>query len=166
MHIINANFECLDEMPVTRLFGTIGVYVLWSRRADVRPSYLGEGKLIDRFAREHIDRFGTGTRGYASIMEEGTERRRKADAEIVEADLLQIGEKIDQLPPNNASAGKRKAMQTLWEDGHNVVKINVTGWHPLRWEARLRGRVEIKAWLDHDDDGFQMELEHPWRRNV
>ena len=165
MHTINAEFERLDEMPVTRLFGAIGVYVLWSRRADVRPSYLGEGKLIDRFSREHIERFGARTSGYAAIMSEGSEKQRKANAEILETILLQIGAQIDQRPANNDSDGKRKGIRLLWEDWHNVIKINVTGWHPLRWESRLRGRVEIKARLDHDDEGLHVVTVHPWRRS-
>jgi len=165
MHIICARFERLDEMPVTSLFGAIGVYVLWSPRADVRPSYIGEGRLIDRFSREHIDRFGAGTTGYAAVLHEGTERQRKSDAEIVETILIQVGGQIDQRPANNDSSGKRKGMRLLWEEWHNLVKVNVTGWHPLRWDSRLRGRVEIKAWLDYDkDEGFQVVIDHPWRR--
>jgi hypothetical protein len=91
MHVIRTKFERLDEMPVTRLLGAIGVYVLWSPRADVRPSYPGEGRLIDRFAREHIERFGVGMNGYVSIMEEGTKRRRKARTTTLPASVKGFG---------------------------------------------------------------------------
>jgi hypothetical protein len=40
MHIISAKFEDIDEIAVSALFGAIGVYVLWSPKAEKRPSYI------------------------------------------------------------------------------------------------------------------------------
>jgi hypothetical protein len=83
MHIISSDFESLNKVPVTALFGSIGVYVLWSSRADVRPSYVGEGNLAHRFANEHIGHLGKNVTGYTAIITEGTARNRKSDAEIL-----------------------------------------------------------------------------------
>ena len=166
MHVIHADFECLETMPVTALFGAIGVYVLWSRRADVRPSYIGEGNLIARFASEHIGRFGDRMSGYAAIMDASTERRCKSDAEILETILLEIGAEIGQCPVQNDSRGKRKGIRKHYDDGHNVIRLNLTGYHPLRWESKLRGRTEITARLawDSDEDQLGIDVSHPWRR--
>jgi hypothetical protein len=164
LHIIEANFESLDELPVTALFGAIGVYVLWSSRADVRPSYVGEGNLIHRFANEHIERFGKNASGYAAIMRNGTAKQQKADAEIVETILLQIGALIDQCPVNNDSRGKRKGILKHYDAGHNVIRINVRGYHPLRWNVKLTAVNRVTADLYNGDDGLDVEVDHPWRR--
>lgn len=84
MHVINAHFESLHVLPVSALFGAIGVYVIWSARADARPSYMGEGKLIRRFVNEHVERFGTNMSGYVAILTDRTAKQLKSDAEIVE----------------------------------------------------------------------------------
>jgi hypothetical protein len=164
MYIINARFESLDDMPVTALFGAIGVYVLWSSRADVRPSYVGEGNLIHRFAAEHIERFGKNSTGYAAIMTSGTAKQQKSDAEIVETVLLEIGDLIYQYPVNNDAPGKRKGIQKHWEDGHNVIRINFTGYHPLRWNTKLTSVNRVTADLFYDDSRFELSVDHPWRR--
>jgi hypothetical protein len=46
MHIISPKFEDIDEVAVSAPFGAIGVYVLWSPKAEKRPSYIGEGKIL------------------------------------------------------------------------------------------------------------------------
>ena len=140
MYVIDADFESLDMMPVSALFGAIGVYIIWSARADVRPSYMGEGNLIQRFANEHIERFGKNMAGYAAILSGRTTKQLKSDAEIVETVLLAVGEQIGQCPLQNDSRGRRKGIAKHYDAGHNVVRINVTGYHTLRWDCRL-GKV-------------------------
>jgi hypothetical protein len=164
MHVINAHFESLDVLPVAALFGEIGVYVLWSSRADVRASYLGEGRILHRLATEHVARFGEKMQGYAAIMTEGSERRRKSDAEILESALLHIGEHIDQRPLHNDLNGKTKGVHALFASGHGVVRVNVTGFHPLRWNKPLTSKVVLKLQPVLVDGHERIGVEHPWRR--
>jgi hypothetical protein len=164
MHIINAHFHSLEELPAAHLFGEIGVYVIWSPRADVRPTYLGEGQILGRFAQEHIGRFGEKARGYVALMSEGTEKRRKSDAEILEAALLFVGEVIGQRPAQNRSDGKRKPAWRLFDAGHGVIRLNMSGYHPLRWNARLPRRQEIKLEPVLVDGEPRIGVTHPWRR--
>jgi hypothetical protein len=165
MHVIRAHFRSLGRLPVTDLFGAIGVYVLWSPKADARPSYVGEGRILHRFATSHVKRFGRGTRGYAAILDEGTVLQNKRDAEILETVLLTVASDLDQTPGHNDIGGKTSGIAKLWSKGHNVVRVNVTGFHPLRWESRLQGTARVKLELGHDEDGQLVGLPtHPWRR--
>jgi hypothetical protein len=125
---------------------------------------MGEGTLISRFASEHIARFGATMTGYAAILSEGTALRRKSDAEILETILLHIGEEIDQRPVSNDSDGKRKGIRKHYDDGHNIIRINITGYHPLRWDSKLRTRAVVRADLWHDEEQLNIEVRHPWRR--
>jgi hypothetical protein len=164
MHIINAHFESLDVMPVTALFGAIGVYVLWSARAEVRASYMGEGVLIERFAR-HIERFGKTTSGYAAIMsDERSDSHRKSDAAILETILLHIGGLIDQRPVHNDADGRTNGLVDHYNAGHKVVRINVTGYHPLRWGTKLQVRTPLNVDLSKHGDEVVISVDHPWRR--
>jgi uncharacterized protein YkwD len=132
-------------------------------RADVLPSYIGEGKLISRFANEHIERFGKNVKGYAATLAEGSAKRQKSDAEIVETILLEVGREIDQRPLNNDSNGKRKGIAKHYDAGHNVIRINVTGYHPLRWGSKLAKPARITADLYNASDGTHATVDHPWR---
>jgi hypothetical protein len=163
MHIIEATFQSLDELPVAALFGATGVYVLWSAKANKKPSYLGEGLLIQRLANEHIERFGTSACGYAAIMEANTDKRRKADAEIVETTLLQIADKIGLFPTHNKAWGKAKGIVKHFSAGHNVIRINVRGFMPLRWQKYIDGRVEVCVRLVGSESHPEIIVEHPWR---
>jgi hypothetical protein len=164
MHIINAHFESLDTVPVTALFGQLGVYVLWSAKADVRASYIGEGVVLHRLATEHVARFGDRTQGYTAIMADGSEKRRKADAEIVEAALLSIGEDIDQRPLHNDKGGKTKGIRALFAAGHGVVRLNFSGYHPLRWNAPLRGTAQVSVEPVEVSGREGIRVAHTWRR--
>ena len=151
MHVIDANFRDIDETTVGELFGAIGTYVLWAPQASRRPSYIGEGQILRRFADEHIARFGAGARGRVTVMSEGSETRRKIDGEIVEAALFLLGEELELEPTHNRAPGKWK--------GHNQVRINCSGVHPLRIRSRISGTQRLILHMYEDERNFVVELQ-------
>jgi hypothetical protein len=164
MHIIEAKFEDIDEITVGALFGAIGAYVIWSAQAERRPSYIGEGKILRRFADEHIDRFGTGAEGVVTVMD-GNVDQRKRDAEIVESALFIVSDLLGLSPTHNKAPGKWTGLQKLHERGERKVRIRCSGCHPLRLRSRISGTDVITLHLTDDGEYFVVEPEHPWRRS-
>lgn len=165
MHIISAKFEDIDEIAVSALFGAIGVYVLWSPKAEKRPSYIGEGKILSRFASEHIERFGSRAAGVVAVMQDGTDAQKKRDAEVIESALFEVGADLGLSPAHNRAPGKWKGLQKLWDARHNVVRIRCSGSHPLRLGKRISGADIIELRLDADEETFGVKAVHPWRRS-
>ena len=166
MYTINADFDSFDRVSARSLFGEIGVYVLWSSRAHVRPSYTGEGNVMQRLATEHVNRFGDNVEGYVAIMNEGTEKERKMDAEIVEGVLLQVAPLIDQVPMHNEAGGKTKGLLKLFNAGHYTVRVKFTGYHPLRFESKINGTHDVRLRLSMVGSKIAIDdIEHPWRRS-
>ena len=165
MHIISATFEDIDEIAVSALFGALGVYVLWSPKAEKRPSYIGEGKVLSRFASEHIERFGVSAAGVVGVMQDGTASQRKQDAEIVESALFAVGADLGLSPTHNRAPGKWKGLEKLWDARHSVVRIRCSGCHPLRLGKRISGTDIIELRLEADEETFAVAAFHPWRRS-
>ena len=164
MHVIHAHFERLSEIAVPILLGEIGVYVLWSGMAKARPSYIGEGNILNRLVTHH-DRFAKPFDGFATVLSrEGIPwQRAKADATIVEAMLLAVANDTDRMPSTNVAPGKLRDLDDILRS-HRKVRINVTGLDPLRPPEecpKLRARKCIVLCFDQDED---FRIRHDWRR--
>jgi len=162
MYVINAKFARLADVSLQEVLGCIGVYVLWRPAADVRPSYLGQGVLLKRIW-DHTKRFGSDIEGYIAAMKEGGESRRKTDAEIVEHTLLEAGRRIDQVPLHNEAGGSLAAVFKRGAAGHQTIRVNVLGYHPLRWNMVLSHATSL-VWRWDDFGGWDLE-DVPWRRS-
>lgn len=163
MHVIHAHFERLSDISVPILLGEIGVYVLWSGMAKARPSYIGEGNILNRLVTHH-DRFAKPFDGFASVLshEDITWQRAKADATIVEAMLLAVAKDTDRTPSTNVASGKLRDLDDILRS-HGTVRINVTGLDPLRPPEecpKLHAKKCIVLSFDQDED---FKVRHDWR---
>ncbi|HEX8069945.1 MAG TPA: hypothetical protein VF546_08340 [Pyrinomonadaceae bacterium] len=162
MHIINLNFTRFSRTPFSILFRAIGVYVIWDGRQKIRPSYIGEGNILERFAKEHTKRFSRPIDGYVAILGDISNRSYKPDARISERLLLEVGKLIDRYPTVNISEGFLKPIRDIFEN-HGVLKINVSGFDPFfpPWSPnQLKTKKVVRL---HKERG-QIYISHGWRR--
>jgi hypothetical protein len=163
VHIIRARFERLEDVTLADVYDRVGVYSLWSSRAESRPSYIGEGNLLKRFV-EHLPKSWaarpvSGCLWLLDYDEAGlTELEGKLAVQAVEYALLAVAERIDCFPANNISTGMRASASRLEQKlGHKTIRINVTGTDPLRHPDHNRmsakkvislraGEVETGGW--------------------
>jgi len=159
MHVIDVHFERLSMIPVASALGEIGVYVLWDALAKARPTYVGEGNILKRLV-EHVERFALPLDGYVAPLDAPTRQRAKADAEIVEALLIEVADRTDRRPSVNVAAGKLRGLDAIFRL-HGTLRVNVRMYDPLvapRGARRLAGTKQIvlrdfangAALLDHD----------------
>lgn len=162
MDIVNAEFHRLSELPITSFFGAVGVYVLWTKDAAARPSYIGEGSLLDRI-NDHIGEWlGRTGDGYAAVLGYNTERPSKFDAEVVEGTLLEAARRLNRLPARNRQGPRTRAQWSRGQRGHSTIRVNIWGWHPLRWGARL-SETAVFNWRWDDYEGWYLDDTFPWR---
>src|SRR5215510_16115796 len=88
MEIVRAEFFRLDEVPLSSLIGAVGVYVIWDGKAQSRPTYVGEGTILERVG-QHASRFTRPFDGYLAVLGDWSANRPKREAEILEACCLQ-----------------------------------------------------------------------------
>src|SRR5262245_38155773 len=101
MYVVDAVFHRLSDLSITDLFGAVGVYVLWTRDAYARPSYIGEGDLLSRI-NDHVHGWlGRSGEGYVAVLGYTSERPSKFDAEVVEGTLLESAARLGRLPARN-----------------------------------------------------------------
>lgn len=164
MEIINAKFRNLYDVSFGECLKEIGVYVLWSGHAQRRPTYLGEGHIVDRVAthmKSSDKPFSSSSTldGCVAIMDDGSEQKRKGDAEIIECTLLRAAEYLDLVPTHNSASGKRASLHRRGSR-HETIRVNITGIHPLR-NTKLNGTARLTwRW----EDGWEL-VEIPWRRS-
>jgi hypothetical protein len=162
MHIINLKFFRFDKTPFSILFRAIGVYVIWDSRQIIRPSYIGEGNILERFAKEHTRRFSRPIDGYVAIWGDISNRSHKPDVRISERLLLKVAELIDRYPTVNKAPGFLKPIRDVFEN-HGVLKINATGYDPFfrPWSPHP---LNTKKFIHLRRQGNQIEITHSWRR--
>jgi len=162
MRVIHAIFERTSEAPVGDLFGATGVYVLWTPRARVRPSYIGEGYLLHRLS-DHCRTFGDGFDGTLAILGHDDTWRLKEEAQIVEHLLLAVADDVDRAPAVNKSAGIRAGVRKVFRS-HGVLRINISGLDPLRdpLDPNVRLRAAKRIVLRSGGGDGEPVVEHEW----
>lgn len=162
MRVIEVTFERFSDVTMDRLPGALGVYVIWSSKSRVKPAYIGEGEILSRF--EYWARnLPLPLRGFVAILSYGSQREVKADAEIVEALLLNIADEINRWPTNNEKSGKRSNIEKIFKR-HGVLRVNITGYDPLLAPnlSRMKGKKIITVQIDKE--GI-IEINHRhWKR--
>jgi hypothetical protein len=135
MFEIQAHFQRLNDITLSEVYDAIGVYVLWSGRAVVRPSYIGEGNVLKRFVDHMGKTWATRPlRGVMALVQEGTAKERKWKAETIESLLLYIAADIACFPSNNISGGKVSGLEKLLrrqKDDVDTFHITISGQDPL-----------------------------------
>jgi hypothetical protein len=161
VHVIDLMFRSFEKEPFGSFFGETGVYVLWHPTAEKRPTYLGQGDILARLAR-HDDWLSRHTTGTVAITSgEGISKHlAKNDAEMAEAILLSVAERIGRSPTKNNAPGNVRKVEKLFES-HGVVRLNVTGQHPLRHPGRAGSRIDGRSTITLR--GSIENVECPWR---
>lgn len=163
METVRAHFLRLDEVAFPALIGAVGTYVIWDGRARARATYLGEGVLLERFAK-HAGRFAWPFGGFVAVTGDWTSARSKRDAEILEAVLLVIADDTDRLPIHNRSPGKVSRIRRVFQS-HGTLRIRVTGLDPLMIPEQARPLQAPKvATVRFVAPEEPYTVEHPWRR--
>ena len=161
MHIIKIKFHRLREVNLADLVGAVGVYVIWDSRAKARPTYIGEGTILKRFA-EHSTRFARPFDGYIGILGDTSGKSPKREAEIVEAVLLEIAEEMDRIPSANKASGKFTWLVRIVRS-HSQLRINVSGYDPFGIPGRTRRLSTAKSIQLKFMEG-EVYMRHVWRK--
>lgn len=165
MYTIVAHFRPFAELHIGDLFGQNGVYVLWDGRAIAKPTYIGEGNVLKRFAdhvRRDIRKFAHPIDGYVALFGPASKRFTKTEALVVERLILDVARETDREPAVNVRPGAGVVVRLLCEKA-GTLRVALHGDDPLTapWNRQTRqGIREIKARLNRDD---HYEIEHNWR---
>jgi hypothetical protein len=133
---IDLFFQRFCEISLSDAYDQTGVYIIWNGRAVVRPTYIGEGNVLRRFV-EHMKKpwAARPIDGVMAFIEDLTEARRKAYAELAEAVLLLEADRINRYPTQNQAPGKARAAlrKTLRAQGHSArtIRLHISGRDPF-----------------------------------
>lgn len=164
MMVVDAHFERLSEVSITSLLGSVGTYVIWTPDAVARPSYIGEGDILARILDHAGDRFGRNLDGYVAALGYSTERQAKFDSELVEGTLLDAADLLGRFPAHNQQGPRVRALWSRLARGHRTIRVNISGWHPLRWNSRLENTSQFNWRYDEREQCWQLDDRLPWRR--
>jgi hypothetical protein len=162
METVRAEFHRLSDIAFPALIGAVGTYVIWGGRAQARATYLGEGVLLERFAK-HAGRFDWPFAGFVAITGDWTSGQAKEDAEILEAILLIIADHTDRLPTHNQAPGKISRVHRILRS-HPTLRVHITGFDPLMIPEQARPLASARvATIKFVGEGRPYEMDHPWR---
>jgi len=140
--------------------------VIWDARAIARPTYIGEGNILKRFA-DHASRqekkFARPVDGYLAILGERSVGYHKSHGCVVEYLLLRVAAETDRVPSINRHPGKATLVRFLC-DREPTLRVAITGFDPFANPSRARmlpSRKEIKVWLGREEE---LQVEHDWNR--
>jgi hypothetical protein len=164
MYTIHVRFDRFRDINLSELIGAIGVYVIWDARAKARPTYIGEGNILKRFA-DHVGRngrrFAHPWNGYAAIVSGSTHDVHKEESKAVERLLLDVANDTDRLPVANIQPGSWSAVLRFCRD--ETLRLAISRYDPLIPPSEAKpfaGSKEIKARVNDSGD---IEVQHGWR---
>lgn len=164
MHIIDADFETIDELPFFDTLGSFGTYILWSQRARVKPTYIGQGEVAARLQSHMKEWAGPNFYGVIAMLNDNGPKRNKADSEILEVFLLEAAEREGLWPARNKVAGHTTRVEKLREK-HGVLRINVTGFHPFKHPGDKSARLKNKKVVSWDLVTDELHAPYFWPRS-
>lgn len=164
MHTIDITFVRATDPRFIDLMDAIGVYSLWSPKAAVRPSYIGEGIIFDRM-REHMNDANKIGRevfdGFIGITGYRPSKASKVEAVIVEALLLWVANDIDRFPAHNKKAGIGSHVDKIFRS-HGTLRLNIRGGDPLLPPGPQVLAEKKQIVLRKERDGISVD--HDWNR--
>ncbi len=160
MESISVTFNRLPDLTFEGLCYAVGVYVLWAGKSLARPTYIGEGDIMDRLGK-HRRRFPRPMDGYVAILGDGEARTTKRHGEVVEAVLLAIAERVDRYPTRNKKGGKLRYLNRFFA-AHATVKLVFDGYDPLL-EPGVTCPMSTRRTVRITRVGKYFRLQHQWR---
>ena len=156
MYSIKLNFRPFNKITHEEILGSYGVYILWDSTAKVKPTYIGEGYLIDRLSEHYKDR--RSFKGLIAITKD------KKDAEIAEAIILLVAEQINRSPSQNIKAGKLFSHVNNIFREHGKLKITISGRHPFKKPGAVGSLLQDKAEISLYNIGDEVLIGHQFRK--
>lgn len=170
MHIVKFRLRRFSDVSLLSAIGETGLYVLWTPSAQVCPSYIGEGWVLDRLVK-HQRKYGRNVDGYfAAADSDLTVKEAKMDQEIAEAALILVGHMIGRPPTHNRNGGRLARIIEL-VGKHGILKVIISGRDPFQPpespQSKLGAARTIRFNLDRlgvDDADPGDFIRFPWRR--
>lgn len=162
MEVIEAHFLRFKDWSLYDLLNgenQKGVYIIWDSSNKAKPSYIGQGKVIDRMAK-HNEKYFHPIDGYLALFTGN--KSTKHDVEIIETALLIIGDEVDRHPTQNSAAGNRKRIIKKFMN-HGKIKIRVSGYDPFQKPSNSK-KIENEKIIEifpYGDNDFI--ILHPWK---
>jgi len=169
MITIRLEFQRLCDITLYNIYDEIGVYVLWNGHAKTKPSYIGEGDILHRFASHTRAEWSERPLdGLIAIVQADSDEWRKAYAEIAEATLLEISEILDRFPTHNKSRGKASAAikkaTSFRKYNVGTIKLVFEGRDPLLLlGSPIMKQPKTITWK-YIDNSFQIVDRIPWNQ--
>ena len=161
MDFYSVEFQPFSEIHITNLLGKVGVYILWDNRAHNRPTYIGEGVILERFCK-HRETFGSDFDGYIGVVGDSTKKYNKDHGELIEAILLWISERIGKFPTRNKQKNYKSSIEKQFGDLERILNCPIVGSdffeHPE--SAKKLRKQEIK--IQKRNNEYYL-LDHPWK---
>ena len=161
---IHVTFVSFARVHVGDLFGLTGVYVIWDNFASGRPSCIGEGNFLERFAwhsKTGVRKFTPPIRGYVGFVEENPKCSIKDAGCVIERLLLDVAGRTERSTATNKHPGDGSLVKLFCQEG--IVRVTIKGCDPLSPASTatpLRNSKMIRA--EPDRDGNYL-LDHSWR---
>lgn len=165
MKVVEAEFRPIERVDIYEAIGAIGVYVLWSPQAKARPTYIGEGNLLDRLG-QHKGRYGPFMGGLVAILGHEPAKTPKHHAEIVEAALLEVAQEVDRYPTDNVQNGRHSRIAAIM-DNHETLRVTIKGHDPLL-SPRSPPMAAAKRihYRGLDREHYRLADDHGWRQRT
>lgn len=164
---IDLNFRSIKEVTLHDIYGMTGVYVLWSSKAISVPSYIGEGKVLDRFSSHVGKKWAAWPLDGVIALLDGTPAAVKAHAELSEAVLLSLAAGVGRYPKHNKSNGKPDAalhkVRIRKDHDLKTIRFNFTGRDPLLEPSKPPMKNPKQITLRHDYDNMWVIDQNHWR---
>lgn len=153
----------MADYGVADLAGAVGVYVIWAGRSIARPTYIGEGTILKRLG-DHVGRFPQPWDGFIAVTGDVGQPTAKRVAEIVEALLLEVADRVDRYPTENSAPGRMSRINSIFRS-HGVLRVWVKGYDPLGipWQGGRLKQAKLIRLEDLDRAGMFIAVQHTWR---
>lgn len=162
MYSVKVKFQRFDDVRLGENLRGTGVYVIWSSKASVKPSYIGKGDILARLSK-HDGKFAFPVRGYVGIVGSSGQKREDKDAKIIEALLLEVARDTERWPSHNGKSGHIALVQRTFQR-KGPVRITVKEYDPFAPPTASRYLHEPKnIWFVQDIDGNDV-VKHHWNK--
>jgi hypothetical protein len=167
MYTIRLDFQRFIDLDLRALIGAIGIYVIWDGRAKARPTYIGEGTILRRFA-QHVTRderrFAYPWDGYVGVLSGSTPGVHKDEARVAERVLLDVAFHCDRLPPANQHPGNSAIVCDFCRS--QTLQLVVSGYDPFAAPktARLLSRTKRIKVRSTALGGYEVQADWQLRR--
>lgn len=166
MYADTVRFVNISEATLADVYGQIGVYVLWHGRSKSRPVRIGQGQILQRFAKHaRSDAHYYPMYGVVGIL--GAETQKNIlRAKLIECVLLCAADATDRFPTGNSNRGEISCLRRILRRNNNLAKIHVKGRDPFfiigsMSNRPIYGSKTIEVWLADDDE---ICTYNPWRK--